>query len=173
MRASAFIAMITAAALAAQGTPARADTQLPLPPGTRIVPGAPQWIRIDTRIITSQLLRQTFDLAPLRGRFRAFRVEADQGTVEIARTEIDFANSAPTIDNSFSILTPSGDKHLIRFGGAERDVAELSLISATSARHRHTGRITLYGLHIPEVIVPPLPARSAAGPVQSAAHLAR
>lgn len=167
------IAATTAAASLAVGAPAHAQTELPLPPGTQVISGAPQWIKIDTRAVTPQLLRHSFDVAALRGRFRAFRVEADHGTVEIARTEVQFDADSPVVDNSFSILKPKGETHVIRFGGNERTVKTLSLISATAARRSHTGRITLYGLHVPDIIVPPLPKRGALPQVQSAARTAQ
>ncbi|MGD9668617.1 MAG: hypothetical protein AB7U75_06115 [Hyphomicrobiaceae bacterium] len=128
--------------------------------GLKVVAGEPRWIVIETRTVTPQLLKQSFALAELRGRFREFRVEAEQGTVEIARTVVDFADKRQVISNRLSILEPKGAIHEIQIGGIDLAVLDLSLITATARGKSQVGRITLYGLHVPEVIVPPLPQRA-------------
>ncbi len=141
-----------------------------IPPGTATRTGTPEWIKIDTRNVTPQLLRQTFDLSPPRGRFRELCAESDQGTVEIARTVIKFAGADPMIDSSLSTLKPRGTTHMVRFGDAERTVETLTLITTTGGRRHHFGRLILSGLHVPDVIIPPLPKRTVSEPVHSAAR---
>ena len=145
--------------LAAMAAPAdlHAETS-PLPqPGAEHASGTPQWVRIDTRDVTSQLLRYSFDLTNYSGHFRAFRIESDRGTVEIARAEITFEGGEPLIDNAFTVLKPDSHGRSIRLDGSRRPVARVSLISNTTGR---SGRMTLHALFVPDIIVPPPPQRS-------------
>jgi threonine dehydrogenase-like Zn-dependent dehydrogenase len=116
------------------------------------------------------LLRQTFDLSSPRGRFRELCAVSDQGTVEIARTVIKFAGADPMIDSSLSILNPRGTTHMVRFGDTERTVQTLTLITTTGGRRHHFGRLILSGLHVPDIIIPPRPKRTASELVHSAAR---
>lgn len=166
-------ALIPVAALALVASlPAatRAETPQTLPPGATVVAGTPKWIRIDTRNVSPQLLRYTFDLSAFSGRFRAFRIEADHGTIEIARAEVVFPAGEPLIDNALSILQPRGEGRVVRFDGTERAVSGVSVISSTGGRREHVGRITLHALHVPDVVVPPLPKRSESPTMRSAAR---
>lgn len=147
-----------------------AETSPDLPKGTEVISGAPEWIAIESRTISTQLLKQSFELAPLRGRFRAFRVEADQGTVEIARTVVDFTEGNQEISNKFSIIAPGSRPHIVRFGASERAVHSLTLITATARNKRTLGRITLFGLHMPDIVVPPAPQRAGSQHLHSAAR---
>ncbi len=168
MRALAKLAAVAATFFTVHAGAVSAQTESP--PGTATRTGTPEWIKIDTRNVTPQLLRQTFDLSSPRGRFRELCAVSDQGTVEIARTVIKFAGADPMIDSSLSILNPRGTTHMVRFGDTERTVQTLTLITTTGGRRHHFGRLILSGLHVPDIIIPPRPKRTASELVHSAAR---
>ena len=123
-------------------------------------------------MITPQLLKQTFDLADLKGRFKAFRIEADSGTVEIARSEVTFEAEEPTVDNRFSILKPNSGPHKIALSG-DKAVRKVAFTAATARERWHIGRMTLYALHLPDIVIPPPPQRAVAPPIEAASATQR
>lgn len=161
-------AVISCAGLMLATSPGHANAmEYPLPPGAHVVSGAPQWVKVDSRLITSQLLKQTFDLTDLKGRFKAFRIEADSGTVEIARSEVTFEAEEPAIDNRFSILQPKSGTHKIALG-EDKAVRKVAFIANTARKRSHIGRMTLYALHLPDIVIPPPPQRAFAPPIEAA-----
>jgi len=143
--------------------PALNDTQ------KRVVRGEPEWIKVGSRIVEPQLLKAKFNLAKLPGRFKAFRLLAGHGTVEIARVTATFKQDRPLVDNRFAILKSDSSEHRISFKGSERYVRNVEVVSSIPRRHRRNALISLYGLQVVDIPIPPLPVKISRPDLQSAA----
>ena len=143
--------------------PALNDTQ------KRVVRAEPDWIKVGSRIVEPQLLKAKFNLAKLPGRFKAFRLLAGHGTVEIARVTATFKQDRPLVDNRFAILKSDSSEHRISFKGSERYVRNVEVVSSIPRRHRRNALISLYGLQVVDIPIPPLPVKISRPDLQSAA----
>lgn len=136
----------------------------------QLVPGKPKWIKIGSRTVEADVLKADFDTANLPGRFVAFHLVAEHGTIEIARVTAKFDSGKSLIDNRFTILKPDSKGHNITFRGGERSVENVAVVSSIPRRHSRNALIALYGLQVVDIPTPPLPEKISRQTIQSAAE---